>query len=49
MWRLLLLLVVMAGLAPGTWLRSPGAPPDNRQLLTITPIAPGTSHLGRFA
>lgn len=46
MWRLVLLLVVMAGLAPGTWLRSPATPPDNRQLLTITPIAAGTDHLG---
>jgi hypothetical protein len=44
--RLLILLIVTLGLAPGTWLRSPGVPPDNRQLLTITPIAPGTSDLG---
>lgn len=36
--KALLLLVVILGLAPGTWLRSPPPPVDTRQILTFTAL-----------
>lgn len=46
--RIVLLLVVVLGLAPGTWLRSPLPirSSDNRQVLTFTAIPPVQRRLG---
>lgn len=44
--RLFLLIVVAVGLAPGTWLRSPRAPADNRQILAIAPLPVLAGDLG---
>ena len=44
--RLFLLAVVILGLAPTTWLRSPRTPSDNRQIVTVTPLAVPPGHLG---
>ncbi|HEY6817184.1 MAG TPA: esterase-like activity of phytase family protein [Croceibacterium sp.] len=44
--RLLVLLVVALGLAPGTWVRSPVPPPDRRQILEITALSIPPADLG---
>jgi len=44
--RLLVLLVVALGLAPGTWWRSPRTPDDTRQLLTVRAITAPRVELG---
>ncbi|HYD23221.1 MAG TPA: esterase-like activity of phytase family protein [Croceibacterium sp.] len=48
--RLFLLLLVMAGLAPGTWVRSPpeAEEADYRQILALEPLAVPVARLGRF-
>lgn len=37
--RAVLLLILVIGLAPGTWWRSPSAPADTRQVLQVLPLA----------
>ena len=44
--RLLVLVLLLGALAPGTWLRSPPPPPDNRPILAVTPLAPAPVQLG---
>lgn len=46
--RLLLLVVVACGLAPGTWLRSPPPPIDTRQELTLVGLPDVEVDLGPF-
>lgn len=44
--KVLLLLVVILGLAPGTWLRSPRPPADGRQVLSFIPLRVPAVDLG---
>lgn len=44
--RLLVLLVVALGLAPGTWVRSPPSAPDRRQILTFEALPLARADLG---
>lgn len=46
--RLLALVLLLGVLAPGTWLRSPPPPPDNRQILAVTPLETGLVQLGEM-
>src|SRR5690606_4747375 len=48
MWRLALLLVVAAGLAPGTWWRSALPPPDRSEELTVVELPVERRSLGEF-
>lgn len=46
--RLLILAIVAAGLAPGTWIRTPPKEPDFRNLLEITPVAIEEQSIGKL-
>lgn len=49
MWRLLLLAVVVVGLAPGTFLRTPGGARSDVAVVTLTPLPDRTGVSGELA
>ena len=47
-WRRIALIAVLAGLAPGTWLRTPKPPPNLEQTLGVAALATNGQRLGLF-